>query len=65
MINWIKIEDKQPPIGLYVLTYTDQSLGLVIQSAKLEYDKTDGALRWDSGNYYNDVTYWAYITDLP
>lgn len=71
MIDWIKTEYKQPPIGEYVLTAHGNSNYPTIQTDRLNfggkynYTPDDGLLYWDSGADYGEVTHWAELPNIP
>ena len=71
MIEWISLNEKQPPIGEYVLTYSGNPDWSHINTDRLNFGGTynntpdDRLLYWDSGSDYNDITHWAILPNLP
>jgi len=69
LINWIKLSNKQPPVGLYVLTYAKDTGYPSLESDKLIYsnhlDHALDALEWASERDLDAVSHWAYLENLP
>lgn len=71
MIEWISLNEKQPPIGEWVLAYSGANDWPHIGTDRLNFggkyshSPDDGLLYWDSGADYDDVTHWAAMPNLP
>lgn len=70
MIDWIKITDGQPPIGVSVLTCKGDGDFRYLATDALNfgsaerYSKPD-LLYWDSGSDYDEITHWAVLPNMP
>lgn len=69
-MQWKKVEDEFPPVGVFVLTICGGCSWPNVKAQELlkgneKHGQNPSLFYWSSGNDFTEVTHWAELPPLP